>query len=93
MPAEDYEDQSKVSKLHHDAPKRVTMLGAATIETENGQRFSLRALARGRGHNNAPRGIRHPQTSSPLAPKRWAFAQNQLTLRNHKQFAVNKQRL
>ena len=70
MPAGDDEGKPKIPKLHDDAPKRVTTLGAATVETENGQRFSPGALAWGSDHNGAPKRDTTPTGIVSPAPKR-----------------------
>jgi hypothetical protein len=74
MHSDDNKSRPRESKIHDDATKRMTMQGVTTAETENGQRFSPGALARGGATTTVPpRRTRHPRAPSPLAPKHWAL--------------------
>jgi hypothetical protein len=75
MPAGDDEGKPKIPKLHDDAPKRVTTLGAAAaaVETENGQRFSPGALAWGSDHNGAPKRDTTPTGAVTVGAKALGF--------------------
>jgi hypothetical protein len=65
----------ETTELHDDAPKRVTTLGAAAVETENGQRFSPGALAWGSDHNGAPKRDTTPTGAVTVGAKALGFRQ------------------
>lgn len=73
MPADDSENRPRESKLHDDAPKRVTTQGAAVAETKNGQRFSPGAQAQGSNHNGAPKRDTTPAGAVTVGAKALGF--------------------